>query len=255
MYKWRVRAENDAGVSLWTDDIVSSEPSFPMPPTSVSAMTPTDSTMQLQWSAALTLTCPLLRFYVERSKQSEIDGSWTNDVQYFSTTLPSLNVQGLQCYSRYRWRVRTETLVGNSSWSSDTIANTTVGPPSEVCAVRIETLTPVSVTLSWDRPCSTCGNDVVQYEVRVRLKTGTTTNWLPLGEGTDASGSMALTTQLYTFSGLDMDTEYIFGVRAKSSSGAGLWQYVEARTSARVPCPTGTPKAVSYTHLTLPTKA
>jgi hypothetical protein len=244
MYKWRVRAENDAGVSLWTDDIVSPEPGFPRPPTSMSAMAPTDRTMQLQWSAAPTLTCPVLRFYVEQSKQSEIDGSWNNDVQHFSTTLPRLNVQGLQCYSRYRWRVQTETLVGNSSWSTDIIANTSVGPPSEVCAVRIETLTPVSVTLSWDRPCSTCGNDVVQYEVRVRLKTDTETNWLPLGEGTDASGSMALTKQLYTFSGLDMDEEYIFGVRAKSSSGAGIWQYVNARTSARVPCPNGTPKAL-----------
>eukprot|EP00505_MAST-04D_sp_SCG-Rhode-Island_P000390 Stramenopile-MAST_4_protein_390 len=70
------------------------------------------------------------------------------------------------------------------------------------------------------------------------------TNWLPLGEGTDASGSMALTKQLYTFSGLDMNEEYIFGVRAKSSSGAGIWQYVNARTSARVPCPNGTPKAL-----------
>merc|ERR1711871_58136 len=247
MYRWRVRAENDAGGSNWTSELLSSEPISPSAPVRLNATHFTDTAIEFQWSLAQTGSCSLGKYHVELDREDK--NIWVEKVKQISTTKTTLKATGLHCNTKYRWRVRSETRVGNSSWSYQKIANTKRGPPSEVCSISSVGVTPVSVTLSWDLPCRTCGNDIIKYELRARLVSSHESNWLPLEGGTDAPMIM---TRSHAFVGLDVDTEYEFGVRAVSQYGSGAWKYIRKRTNPRISCPSGSPKALCTTGLNTP---
>ena len=138
-YRWRVRAENSAGVSSYTSYV--ERTTLPTTPGGVGASpasgTTGETAIVISWNAIAGTETQQYR--VDRS------GGGTS-----TTSGTSLSWGGLSPDTTYSFRVRAENTAGNSSYSGWTSAKTKLPSPSTPNQPSASNLAETSVTISWN---------------------------------------------------------------------------------------------------------
>ncbi|MFN2347128.1 MAG: fibronectin type III domain-containing protein [Dermatophilaceae bacterium] len=188
-YRWRVRAENDAGDSDYTSYIYRT--TLPLTPSSVSASpasgTTGETSIDVFWNHIA--GTELDRYRVQR------EGGTTSGA---TTSSNSHNSTGLNPNTTYRYRVRSENAEGNSSYSGWASATTKLPAPAVPNQPSASNLTKTSVTISWDAVAYAASYDLRQDGAVV----------LSSVQGTS-----------HDITGLADNSSFNFDVRAKNATG------------------------------------
>jgi fibronectin type 3 domain-containing protein len=142
-YTYRVRAINEAGASVWTNDDSATTPSLlPQAPTALDATTVSSSQINLVWSDN---SDNETAFHVFRKAPGGV-------FVKVATLIPdstSYSDSGLNPGTLYVYRVRAINEQGASDWTNDDSATTTDVPPLPPTALTATAVSPTRVNLSW----------------------------------------------------------------------------------------------------------
>ncbi|XP_068901588.1 ephrin type-B receptor 1-B isoform X8 [Tenebrio molitor] len=146
-----------------------------------------------------------------------------------------VTISGLNAVTTYRFQIFAENGVSfmrskQSPEYADVTVTTEALVASSITNVRVTSVMSSEITLAWDAPPTTDGNDlendlVETYEVR----------WFPRSDIDYSNSTSLLTTELSTtISGLQQRTEYGLQVRAKTQRGWGAYSPVIFKTTGQV---------------------
>jgi Eph receptor B1 len=146
-----------------------------------------------------------------------------------------VTISGLNAVTTYRFQIFAENGVSfmrskQSPEYADVTVTTEALVASSITNVRVTSVMSSEITLAWDAPPTTDGNDlendlVETYEVR----------WFPRSDIDYSNSTSLLTTELSTtITGLQQRTEYGLQVRAKTQRGWGAYSPVIFKTTGQV---------------------
>ena len=202
-YRWRVRAENSAGVSSYTSYITRT--TLPTTPSGLT-VTPRSGTdgetgFNLSWNAIAGTETSAYR--VDR------EGGGT-DTSGGSTT--SLTWTGLSPNTTYRFRVRAENVQGNSAYSSWVSGTTKLPLPETPDRPAASNVTKTSLTLSWSAATWASTYTVRQNGLVIATQSATSID----------------------ISGLTDGETYDFDVRSNNATGSSAYSTLRTVTLDRI---------------------
>ena len=214
LYYYRVRAENSAGNSAWSNtasartDVTAPPPPPPTPPaapSSLSAAAAGSDRINISWSDNAS---DETGFRVDRS----LNGSTWAQRASLSANATGFNDTGLNADTRYYYRVRAENSAGNSAWSNTSSVKTDAATPTPPAAPNNLTASAAGtdqINIAWS------DNSTNETSFRVdRSPNGSSwTQIATLGANATSHGD----------NGLNADTRYYYRVRAINSAGASAW--------------------------------
>ena len=239
-YYYRVRAENEASNSAWSDTITVLYTTVPAAPGGLAA-TATGSSVALTWTVNADI-CPTTQLRIERATDPGFTTNVTDTLTSpaLSTYTDTTGAQG----ANYYYRVRAENEVSTSAWSNtvsvwvpDVISATGPGNQSSVAGDHVQ-LPPIQATSSTGLPLTFSASGLpagLSIDPNSGVISGTVTTagaYTPTVTITDPSGASASAGFSWT---VDADTiavtspgsqsTYIgfpASLQIRASSGAGL---------------------------------
>jgi fibronectin type 3 domain-containing protein len=214
-YSYRVRAINEAGASVWTNDDSATTPSLlPQAPTALDATTVSSSQINLVWSDN---SGNETAFHVFRKAPGGV-------FVKVATLIPDstgYSDSGLNPGTLYVYRVRAINEQGASDWTNDDSATTTDVPPLPPTALTATAVSPTRVNLSWtDNSSNETAFAIFRKApggdfVRIATCAPNTTTYA------DTTASPAKT--------------YTYRLRATNNVGASAWSNEPSATTPDVP--------------------
>ncbi len=199
-YDYRVRAENEAGVSAWTDSV---SQAVGTPPVALGDVSVAD--VGLDW--ILLVWQPDTHdasFEIER----RVAGAAFSPCAVLESDAASYRDTDLTSGTRYSYRLRRTSLAGSSPWSPVLTARTGTLPPRPA-TLRVIGVTVQAISLAWDHE----GGGVTRFEV--------------LRSEADGTGAVTVSvpgdTLTFTDTGLAPGTAYSYRLRAINRFGASAW--------------------------------
>ena len=216
-YYWRVKANNADGSSDWsaswsfTTNMTTPTLSLPTNGATNSSIAPT-----LNWTAITNASSYLVEI--------STDATFTNLVSAKNTvSTNSLGLTGLIAGTTYYWRVKANSEVASSSWSSVwsfttamTGAPTLLSPANNASSVALNSI------FRWS------STGAALYEIEIATKN-------TFASTTIVSKNIALNTNSFTATGLKTRTTYFWRVRSKSADGktvsawSAVWKFTTTR--------------------------
>ena len=198
-YYYRVRAENEASLSAWSNTVSVTFTTVPAAPSGLAA-TLTGSSVSLAWTVNAS-TCPATQLRIERSTDPGFTTNVTSTLagpalsSYTDTTV----AQG----TNYYYRVRAENEISTSAWSNtvsvwvpDVISATGPGDQSSVAGEHVQ-LPPIQATSSTGLPLTFSASGLpagLSIDPNTGVISGTVTtagSYTPTVTITDTSGASA----------------------------------------------------------------
>ena len=216
VYSYRVRAQNAAGSSGYTNTVTArTNDTQPNAPSALSASATSSSVIQLAWTDNAGNETS---FRVERKTGS---GEFL-EIGTVGANTPSYTDSGLDANTAYSYRVRAQNAVGNSSYSNTATATTDNIVPSKPSGLSASATSSSVIQLAWT------DNADNETSFRVERKTGS-------GAFSEI-GTVGANTPSYTDSGLAANTVYSYRVRAQNAAGSsGYTNTATARTNDTQP--------------------
>ncbi len=239
-YRLRIRAENNSGVSAYTDVIIARVADTPPAPTGVT-LTVKARQLDVSWTAPTNNSgAPISDYDVQYRACTATDGdsavltcatnpTWDDDWTEWnasddSTTL-SASITGLTNGTAYQVQARSVNSTGDGDWSASA-KETPAAPPAAPAAPTL-TAKHTALEVSWTAPTTTNGAPVSDYDVQYRACTATPLSCAinPTWESswTEWNASNTSTTLSATITGLTDNTAYQVQVRAANAGGDSAW--------------------------------
>lgn len=201
-YLVRMRAENPAGNSEWTEPVAGTPVQGSAPATPELRATAGDGEVVLTWTAPDDGGANLGEYLLE---QATGDGEWTPVEDWIE---PGMVVGGLVNGTTHRFRLAAVNAVGPSAWSeASATPRTTPGEPTGLAARVGEQ----GATLTWSAPADDGGAEVTSYVVQRAVGSG---DWVEVATPRTAR---------VVVSRLTAGTTYRFRVAAVNAAGRGGW--------------------------------
>ncbi|MDE2857021.1 MAG: fibronectin type III domain-containing protein [Chloroflexota bacterium] len=214
-YTLQVRAKNASGVSSAASaaSVTTLPAAVPGVPSGLATPTITANSIKLTWTASSGV--------VDTYEVSTDGNSWTDAGSDTEHIFSSLSAN-----TAYTLRVRAKNRAGVSAVASEgpvTTASAVTQPPDPPSELDTRDIDQDSATLVWDK-----SDGATSYEVQgwvnpnqpeSQAEAGIFSTWLNVGD-----------VDSYTFSSLDADTEYTFGIHAMNDIGASANAMITART-------------------------
>jgi len=206
-YRYRVRANNSAGDSAFSNVAIATTPSAtpPAAPSGLTATPVSSDSISLFW---VDNSDNETGFRIERDRGS--NGGSFDQIATVGPDVVAFSDTDLDPSTIYRYRVRANAnnSVGNSAFSNVAIATTlsTTTPPAAPSNLVATSASSTSISLSWF--------DNSPNETGFRIERGTT----PTGQFTELAATSADATT-YSNTGLTASTTYYYRVRANNSAG------------------------------------
>jgi hypothetical protein len=224
-YTCKVKAKNVAGESDFSAPSNEVTIDFlPDPVTDLDA-TPSDSQIDLTWTAPTNTHLPVPEYIIEYKASSATDWTLHLDLESLGT---NASIPNLTNGTAYDVRVAAKNDAGNSDYSSLTnIAPIGVSTPPT--GLSFSLLGGGAIELTWEEPDNTGGVLLTDYIIQYKEEFDLDYTTFPDGESTDRSE---------TIGGLDNDQNYFFIVIAVNSEGESL-------PSEEIPVRLGEPGIIS----------
>ncbi len=214
-YTLQVRAKNASGVSSAASaaSVTTLPAAVPGVPSGLATPTITANSIKLTWTASSGV--------VDTYEVSTDGNSWTDAGSDTEHIFSSLSAN-----TAYTLRVRAKNRAGVSAAASEgpvTTASAVTQSPDPPSGFEASDIDQDSATLVWDK-----SDGATSYEVQgwvnpnqpeSQAEAGIFSTWLNVGD-----------VDSYTFSSLDADTEYTFGIHAMNDIGASANAMITART-------------------------
>ena len=259
VYEIAVRASNKMGVNEW-----STEADWPQVPATPDAPTVTakNRALDVSWTApsggGVDITDYDVR-YRACTKAGDLTcatnptwaGTWTTLTGAADPgTATSAAIGSLTNETAYQVEVKATNGIGDSAWSTATVATPTPQAPDAPAAPTLTISSATSLGASWTAPTAN-GATITDYDVRYRACTATpkscatsptwATDWTSLTGAADPGSSTTA-----TIGSLTKATAYQVQVRAANSVGSGAWSASTVGIPASAP---GAPAAPTLTAL------
>ena len=216
-YYWRVKANNADGSSDWsaswsfTTNMTTPTLSLPTNGATNSSIAPT-----LNWTAITNASSYLVEI--------STDATFTNLVSAKNTvSTNSLGLTGLIAGTTYYWRVKANSEVASSSWSSVWSFTTAMaGAPTLLSPANNASSVALNSIFRWS------STGAALYEIEIATKN-------TFASTTIVSKNIALNTNSFTATGLKTRTTYFWRVRSKSADGktvsawSAVWKFTTTR--------------------------
>ena len=215
-YSFRLRAENDAGKSPWTDPTEATRIVPPAAPTGVSATADSDS-ITVSWTASTARFVDGYHVQYGVKDSTDTTATATRDATAASF-VHSDAVEGVT----YQYLVRAHNRAGNGPWSDPTEATrrNVPGIPTGVTA----TVSGGVIVVNWDAPTNGIASI---YQVRYGVR----------GSETTTTASVDATNTEFVHQNPTGDTTYSYEVRARNDAGHSLWTTPVAAIRVLAPLP------------------
>lgn len=207
-YTFKVAAVNVAGTGAYSAVSSAAMPfTTPGAPTNV-AGTPSTGQVVLSWTVPSSNGgSPVTDYVVQYSTDGTTWSTYNDGV----SSLSSAVIAGLTNGTSYVFRVRADTVLGSSTWTSPSAGVTPRAAPAAPTNVS-GTSGSSSVALTWTAPANDGGSQITDYVISFSSNGGTT--WRPFVDGVSSS-------TVATITGLTNGTAYTFRVAALTSAGSG----------------------------------
>jgi uncharacterized protein (TIGR03437 family) len=205
-YSFRVRAQNAAGYSAYSNVATATTPALPLPPAPTLQGTATSSSqVHLSWSTTAT---GIVLFSVERRTAA---GGYSQISQPAATST-SFDDSGLTGSTTYLYRMRVQTGVGFSPYSNEATITTLQALPAAPTNLQATAVSSSQINLTWTN------NAPDATAIRVESQ--------PAGSAsfTDIGAAATLTSTGIT--NLQPHTAYNFRVRAQNAAGYSAYSNI-----------------------------
>ena len=234
---YRVSTINSVGTSLASSTVSATtdaaQPTFPDPPTSVTATANGESRIDLSWTAPESDGGAAITGY--RIESSADGSSWSDLVADTGSTVTSYDHTGLTAGSTRHYRISAINSVGTSLASSTVSAATDSAPaataPGAPTGLTATASGQTRIDLSWTAPASSGGAAITGYRIEVSTD-GSSWSDLAADTGSTVAG--------YNHAGLTAGSTRYYRVSAINSAGTGSASGSANATTEEKPASDGT---------------
>ena len=211
-YYYRVRAENEASNSAWSNTVTVVYTTIPAAPAGLTA-TLTGSSVSLTWTAPAS-TAPTTQLRIQRATGPGFTSGVTDILTGPAAT--SYTDSGVAQGTTYYYRVRAENQASNSAWSNTASILVPLSAPPAPANLTTRAyasgFTSASVDLTWtENPASAVTGFTIQAAASPAFTTGVTTS------------TTGPATRKYTLTGLRRHTRYYIRIQAVNGPAASGW--------------------------------
>lgn len=208
-YDYRVRADNGAGSSSYSNIAQAVTFSEPTAPQSLNAVTLNNTSINVSWLAPSSVGSGILNYSLER--ETPVGGGF---VFIANTTNLFYNDTGLVQNTIYNYRVRAANDIGYGAYSNQD-NDRTHGVPDAPINLSYTTNGVSTITVEWDAPAYTGGVPLTAYTIDQAQGIG--------GIFVTVVPNDAVTPEDETFIGLLQETNYIYRIAGKNQYGTGAY--------------------------------
>ena len=202
-YFYRVRVETGTGLSAYSNEATATTSALPLPPApSLQATAVSSSLIHLAWTSTAT---GALRFRLERRSGT---AAYT-EISQPTASSTGFDDSGLAASSAYSYRLRVETSVGLSPYSSEVTATTSAAPLPAAPTLQATTVSSSQIQLSWN----SAATGILRFHLERRSGTGSYAEINQPAPSATAFDDTSLTAA----------TTYFYRIRVET--GAGLSAY------------------------------